>query len=207
MQGLLVPLSKPNKPKGPVKNLRSITLLEVIRKVLSKIEVERTEKALNQYLSKSQSAYRKYRSTTDIIWAFRLILAKVQEQEIVVHVIGIDMSSAFDTIHRDKIIEIGSKIFDEDEVRILRVLLSDTTLEIKIKGAQTTLFKSNIGSPQGDGISGSIFTMYFEHNLQELRKEIRQQLIYAPDRNKKWIEQRNSCLPTEMIYADDYGCI
>ena len=36
--GLLVPRSKPNKPKGPVKNLRPITLLEVIR--LSKIEVE-----------------------------------------------------------------------------------------------------------------------------------------------------------------------
>ena len=74
---------------------------------------------------------------------FRWILAEVQEQEIV-HVIGIDMSSAFDTIHRDKIIEIASKIFDEDEVRILRILLSDTTLEIKIKGAQTTPFKSTL---------------------------------------------------------------
>ena len=47
--------------------------------------------------------------------------------------------------------------------------------------------------------------MYFEHNLQELRKELRQQPIYAPDKNKNWIEQRNSCLPTEMIHADDYA--
>ena len=128
----------------------------------------------------SKTAYRKYRSTTDTILAFRWILAKVQDQEIVVHATGIDMSSAFDTIHRDKIIEIANEIFDEDEVRILRVLLSDTTIERKVKGAQTIPFKSNIGSP--------IFTMYFENNLRELRKEIKQQPLYVPDRNKKWIE-------------------
>ena len=46
------------------------------------------------------------------------------------------MSSAFDTIHRDKIIEIANEIFDGDEVRIPRVQLSDTTLEIKMVGAQ-----------------------------------------------------------------------
>ena len=46
--------------------------------------------------------------------------------------------------------------------------------------------------------------MYFENNLRELRKEIKQQSIYGPDINKNWIEQRNSCLPNEMIYADDY---
>ena len=63
--GILVPLHKPNKNKGPVKYIRPITLLEIM------IEVDRTEIALDKYLSKSQSAYRKYRSTTDINCAFR----------------------------------------------------------------------------------------------------------------------------------------
>ena len=35
--GILLPLQKPKKTQGPVKNLSSITLLEVIRKILSKI--------------------------------------------------------------------------------------------------------------------------------------------------------------------------
>ena len=42
------------------------------------------------------------------------------------------MSSAFDTIWRDKLIEITEEYLDEDEMRIFRVLLSDTNLEIKI---------------------------------------------------------------------------
>ena len=69
--GILIPLPKPNKPKGPTKNIRPITLLEVIRKLLSKIFMNRTEKKLENYLSKNQSAYRKGRSTTDLVWAHR----------------------------------------------------------------------------------------------------------------------------------------
>ena len=196
-------MSLPFKTKGPVKHLRPITLLDIIRKILSKIEINRTEDAMNKYLSNSQCAYRKNRSTTEIIWAYRWILAKVQEINIEIFVIGIDMSSAFDTIYRDKIIDIAQEFMNNDELRILRVLLSNTSLEIKVKGATTTPFQSNIGSPQGDSISGPLFTTYFEHQLKQLRYEIENEPIHVPDINQKWIEQRNSTLPKEMIYADD----
>ena len=56
---VLVPLQKPPpKAKGPVKNLRPINLLLVIRKVLSKIALERSGKRIGTHLSHSQSAYR-----------------------------------------------------------------------------------------------------------------------------------------------------
>ena len=74
--GILLPIPKPKKYQGPVKNLRPITLLEVIRKISSKIFMNRTESKINQYLTQSQSAYRKNRSTTDIVWAHRWITAK-----------------------------------------------------------------------------------------------------------------------------------
>ena len=62
---ILLPIQKPKKTQGPVKNLRPITLLEVIRKILSKIFMDRTEDKINKHLSQSQSAYRKFKSTTD----------------------------------------------------------------------------------------------------------------------------------------------
>ena len=96
--GILKPLSKPNKAKGPVINLRPVILLESIRKILSKILLNRTEEKISKYLANSQSAYQKKRSTTDVVWAHRWIAAKAQEQEITVLITGIDMSSAFDTI-------------------------------------------------------------------------------------------------------------
>ena len=115
-----MPLQKPPpKKKGPVKNLRPINLLPEIRKVLSKTGLKRAEPATEMYLSQTQSAYRTRRSTGEIVWAYRWILAKVQEYEgLTVHVTGIDMSSAFDTIHRQKLIEIAEQILDEDEEKI-----------------------------------------------------------------------------------------
>lgn len=130
-------------------------------------------------------------------------LQKYQEQDLEIYVIGIDMSSAFDTIYRHKIMEIAQTFMQEDELRILRILLSDTSLEVKVKGAKSTPFESNIGSPQGDGISGPLFTIYFENHLKEMRQEIENEPIHVTDINPKWIEQRYSCLPKEMTYADD----
>ena len=56
-EGTLIPLQKP-KPKtvGPVKNLRPITLLKIIRKLLSRATTTRIAPKTKTYLSKSQSA-------------------------------------------------------------------------------------------------------------------------------------------------------
>lgn len=45
------------KPEGPVKNLRPVNLLPVIRKVLSKSVLKRSEKAIEGYLSKTQAEH------------------------------------------------------------------------------------------------------------------------------------------------------
>ena len=128
--------------------------------------MNRIEDKINRCLAQSQSAYRKSRSTTDIIWEHRWIIVETQIQEITIYVTGIDMSSAFDTIERDQLIDIAKEILDEPEIKILGVILAETTLEVKVENAQTITFESNIGSPQGDSISGPIFTIYFNHALQ-----------------------------------------
>ena len=189
---ILVPLQKPPpKKKGPVKNLRPINLLPVIRKVLSKLALRRSEPNIEKYLSKTQAAYRKGRSTSEIVWAYRWLLAKIQEYEMTIYVTGIDMSSAFDTIHRDELLNIAEKILDEDGARILRILLSNTSIEIRVKGAKTKPVKTNIGGPQGDSYSGPQFTTYFENTLKEVRTEL-------------GINLEEMVMPEEMIYADDY---
>lgn len=50
------------------------------------------------------------------------------------------ISSAFDTVFRDRIIETAVKIIDEDEAKILRVLLSNITLEVMIKEIEINFY-------------------------------------------------------------------
>ena len=61
--GLLRPLQKPGKPKGPVANLRPIILLSVIRKIMTIRLIERTWNRLKQHIPPDQAAYQPGRGT------------------------------------------------------------------------------------------------------------------------------------------------
>ena len=118
-------LQKPKKEKGPPKNLRPINLLNVIRKILSSITLIRISKSTTEYLSSSQSAYRQGRSTTDAVWAHRWIIAKAQKyQGIRTYITGIDMTAAFDTVERHKLLEELKGIVSSNEIRMCEILLT-----------------------------------------------------------------------------------
>ena len=200
-RAILLTIPKPNKPKGPTKNLRPINLLPSIRKILSLITLNRIQPKVDNYVSQSQAAYRQFRSTSDCIWAYRFIIAKVQNVNETIYVTGIDMSSAFDTIRRKKLIEIVKTFLDEDEVRILQYLLSNTTLEIKMNNVETEMFKSNIGAPQGDALSGNLFTIYFEYALRKVREKLKG--LDVINKEHSYSKQLTTTIPEEIIYADD----
>ena len=163
----------------------------MIRKILSNITLQRTDQKTKEYLSESQSAYTQFRSTSDIVWMHRWLISRIEIYQERFLITGIDMSAAFDTIIRARLIEIVKTFLDEDEVRIIRYLLSNTTLKVKINGVDGEPFRSNIGSSQGDGLSGKLYTIYFEASLRELRPILDQAQELPPT------------LPDEAIYADD----
>ncbi|GFS05738.1 retrovirus-related Pol polyprotein LINE-1 [Elysia marginata] len=127
----------PGKAKGPVTNLRPITLLNTLRKVLSLIVLNRTKHDINEYLSPSQSGFMEGRSTSDIVLSHRWLVNKTYAdcREHRLFITGIDMSSAFDTIDRHLLLNTLKNIIKEDEQRIIRYLLNNTELSIKLKGS------------------------------------------------------------------------
>ncbi|GFR77850.1 reverse transcriptase (RNA-dependent DNA polymerase) [Elysia marginata] len=123
--GKVITLQKPGKAKGLVTNLRPITLLNTLRKVLSLIVLNRTKHDINEYLSPSQSGFREGRSTSDIVWwSHRWLVSKTYVENIDFFITGIDMSCAFDTIDRHLLLNILKNIIREDEQCIIRYLLS-----------------------------------------------------------------------------------
>ena len=195
--GLLAPLQKPGKTRGPVINLRPVILLPIIRKILSNVVLSRIKPKVDEYLSLSQSAYREKRSTGDIVWAYRWIIAKAQKEKEKIYITGIDLSSAFDTIIREKLVIILERIIDKDELQMVKFLLKDTKLQIKMSDVEPNTFDTNIGSPQGDGLSGVLFNIYFENSLRKLRDELDKISPELPT----IISYQNP--PGELQYADD----
>ncbi|GFR89314.1 retrovirus-related Pol polyprotein LINE-1 [Elysia marginata] len=188
-EGLLIALPKPGKPKGPPQNLRPITLLNSIRKVLSTIVLNRIRPKIETNISHSKSGFRPNRSTSDVVWAHRWLSAKIlNTPNLQLNITGIDMSAAFDTIDRTLLLKTLREIINEDELRIVQFLLSKTTLDVKINGTNTTqLFTTNVGTPQGDSLSPVLFIVYLENALRNARSN----------------ETPQQVLPNEIIYADD----
>ena len=107
------------------------------------------------------------------------------------------MSAAFDTIDRATLLDILETIIEEDELRLVRFLLSNTCLNIRIGGnKEEKKFTSNIGTPQGDSLSPILYVVYLENALKEVRP-----LLPQP------VTESEKTLPNEITYADDVDFI
>ena len=60
--------------------------------------------------------------------AHKWLAAKTKKEDVEIKITGIDMSSAFDTIDRQTLLDILREIIEEDELRIIRFLVSDPIL-------------------------------------------------------------------------------
>ena len=174
-------------------NLRPIVLLTLLRKVLSVVLLNRVRAKVDGYLSASQAGFRIGRSTADIVWAHRWLAAKVIRYKQTVHILGLDMSRAFDTIDRAKLMLILREEVQltEDDLRICQSLLADTSLTVKLGEVLSDPFQTTIGTPQGDGISPILFAVYLESAI----RLVRAQVMPRP--------AADVGIPPELIYADD----
>ena len=74
--GLLRPLQKPGKSKGPPESLRPIILLSVLRKILTICLIDRTWDCLKQHIPPDQAAYQPGRGTTEQVFAIKILAGK-----------------------------------------------------------------------------------------------------------------------------------
>ena len=189
--GTLIALQKPNKKKGPPGNLRPIVLLTALRKAVSLLTLKRISHRVNTFLSDNQSGFRAGRSTADAVWCHKWLAATVQKYKYVIEILGIDMSKAFDTIQRHRLLAVLETFLLPDDLRLVRLLIANTTLSVRLGGFESSPFHTTIGTPQGDSLSPVLFVVYLDAALRDV-------LATAPHRCPA-----DSTLPIDIIYADD----
>ena len=96
-KGVLILLQKPSKPVGPLTSVPPIVLLSALRKTLSLTVLSRIATKVDNFLSPSQSGFRRGRSRADVVFGYIWLCAKAQRQRITIEFLCIDLSRAFDT--------------------------------------------------------------------------------------------------------------
>ena len=163
-RGIICALQKPGKTKGPLDHLRPITLLSMLRKTLAICLRTRTIDRLDSKIPPSQAAYRSGRSTTEHIFAVKILCEKViSSKDFTVHLLLLDMSKAFDSVNRVQLINDLYKTLNPDEVEMIKRMLN---IELAVKCGHDTspFFETDTGVPQGDGYSSNEFTFYLANS-------------------------------------------
>ena len=191
--GILITLNKLNGKPPVINNTRPITLLNMIRKILSNIVLARIQDIIFIYVSASQSAFKPKRSTSDVVWTYRWIMAMTQKYQQELFIMGIDLSKAFDCIDRKLLMDTLEELLQDkpSEFRIIKYLMSNTTLTARLQGKYGETFKTTLGIPQGDGLSPALFIIYLQAAVNY-------------HRNKQRMSDPNYGKNTQIThYADD----
>ena len=114
---------------------------------------------MDAYLAASHAGFRRGRSTADIIWAHRWLAAKAIRYKAMIYILGLDMSRAFDTIDRAKLMSIlrNEVRLEEDDLRMCQSLLADTNLKVKLGQALSDQFTT---IPSGR-LKGTGFPLFY----------------------------------------------
>ena len=189
VHGLLYPIQKPGKKKGPPENLRPIILLSILRKILTIALLQRIWDRLASKIPKSQAAYQEGRGTAEQVLALKLLIEKaITSCEYNIFILLLDMSKAFDTVNRKTLIKELEKILKPDEIHLLAILTNRPLISIHLDGETGEGFNTHVGICQGDCLSAVLFIFYLACALEsepgkDLKEDLKAflEIYYADD--------------------------
>ena len=151
MKGCTLPFPKKGD-LGIAKIYRGITLTSIAAKIYNAQLQNRIEPKIDNILRKNQNVFRRKRSTTSQILTIRRILQGVRAQNLQATLLFVDLTKAFNSIHRGKM----------EQILLAYGLTKETGAAITILYKNT---KVKVRSPDGD-------TEYFDI-VQEYNKGTR----------------------------------
>ena len=160
--GILLPLQKPGKPRGPVSNLRPIILLSTLRKILAVFIMDRVVSRLDHETPITQAAYRKERSTTEPVFAAKMAIERTTNaRNETLHLVPLDTSQAFDSIKRKDLIEHLQYTIAVDELHIMKCPWSFDVGTASVNHSTLILVHHK------ETASANSFTYYLAKSLEE----------------------------------------
>lgn len=166
---LVTPIHKKGNKLDPA-NYRAISLLSIPGKVFWSILLERIKPQMERFMSRSQFGFRPGRGTIDAIFIMRQLMEKAREHNVPLHYNFVDFKAAFDTVWREALWKmLGEVAIEPRIINIIKECYEETLCAIMVDGNMTEWFEVGVGVRQGCCLSPSLFNVYLEFVMRELR--------------------------------------
>ena len=171
----IIPIQKTNGDIIDINDIRPISLLSVVAKLLEKLFLEEMKETIykNNILNKNQTGFVKNKNTlNNIIKTHDKIFFGLKNKTNVV-MISLDLTKAYDTIDRKYLIKIIDKINMNKEIdKYIKMFLSNRNQTVFYNNSYSDLEKSEYGLPQGSCLSPILFNLYLNVILEKFSKDI-----------------------------------
>ena len=177
---VLIPIFKNKGDVQSCSNYRGIKLISHTMKLWERIVEKRLRRDLK--FSNQQYGFMPGKSTTDALFALRVLMEKYREGQKELHCVFVDLEKAYDKVPREEVWYCMRKSgLAEKYVRIVQDMYDGSTTAVRCAVGVTEGFEVKVGLHQGSALSPCLFAMMMDRMTDEIREEAPWTMMFADD--------------------------
>ncbi|KAK3508314.1 hypothetical protein QTP70_020508 [Hemibagrus guttatus] len=179
-RSVLVPIFKNKGDVQSCSNYRGIKLMSHTMKVWERVVEARLRKVVE--ICEQQYGFMPRKSTTDAIFALRILMEKYRDGQRELHCVFVDLEKAYDRVPREELWYCMRKSgVAEKYVRVVQDMYERSRTVVRCAVGQTEEFNVKVGLHQGSALSPFLFAIVMDQSSEEVRQESPWTMMFADD--------------------------
>ncbi|KAF7647582.1 hypothetical protein LDENG_00169870 [Lucifuga dentata] len=179
-RSVLVPIFKNKGDVQSCGNYRGIKLMSHTMKLWERVVEARLRAEVS--ISEQQYGFMPRKSTTDAVFALRMLIEKYREGQRELHCAFVDLEKAYDRVPREELWCCMRKSgVAEKYVRVVQDMYESCKTVVRCAVGVTEEFKVEVGLHQGSALSPFLFAVVMDRLTDEVRQESPWTMMFADD--------------------------
>ncbi|KAK3574515.1 hypothetical protein QTP86_008562 [Hemibagrus guttatus] len=179
-RSVLVPIFKNKGDVQSCSNYRGIKLMSHTMKVWERVVEARLRKVVD--ICEQQYGFMPRKSTTDAIFALRILMEKYRDGQKELHCVFVDLEKAYDRVPREELWYCMRKSgVAEKYIRVVQDMYERSRTVVRCAVGQTEEFNVEVGLHQGSALSPFLFAIVMDQLSEEVRQESPWTMMFADD--------------------------
>ncbi|KAI5095388.1 hypothetical protein C0J45_15463 [Silurus meridionalis] len=179
-RSVLVLIFKNNGDVQTCSNYRGIKLISHTMKLWERVVEARLREEVS--ICEQQYGFMPRKSTTDALFALRMLMEKYREGQKELHCVFVDLEKAYDRVPREELWYCMRKSgVSEQYVRVVQDMYEDSVMAVKCAVGTTDWFRVKVGLHQGSALSRFLFAVVMDRLTDVVRQESPWTMMFADD--------------------------
>ncbi|KAK3560215.1 hypothetical protein QTP86_000764 [Hemibagrus guttatus] len=179
-RSVLVPIFKNKGDMQSCSNYRGIKLMSHTMKLWERVVEARLRKVVE--ICEQQYGFMPRKSTTDAIFALRILMEKYRDGQRELHCVFVDLEKAYDRVPREELWYCMRKSGVAGKyVRVVQDMYERSRTVVRCAVGQTEEFNVEVGLHQGSALSPFLFAIVMDQLSEEVRQESPWTMMFADD--------------------------